>query len=277
MALRIGLIGITGRMGKAVVRVAAADSNVTVAAGVVRTASSVCPMSASLSSVAVQTEHLADVIREVDVLIDFSTPEAALRHAPIVCAHQKPWVIGTTGFDSESWACLQQASQQVPLLIAPNMAIGVHLLFHLVQQCAAAIGLECHMDIMETHHRYKQDAPSGTALKMAAEMATAMGKCPDETVFRSQVPPAIPRPVGDIHIHALRTANVIGEHRAVFTRDSETIEIGHQATSRDIYAEGAIKAAKWLVQRPAGRYEMSDVLNLAKTTLTAVHNDFVIS
>lgn len=276
MTLRIGMMGVAGRMGQAVMRVAADDPTVVVHAGTVRRASGAESAPKTLPSIVVQSEDLADVIDEVDVLIDFSTPEATLSHLPIVCAHHKPWVIGVTGFATEQLVSLRQASSHIPLLVAPNMAIGIHLLLHLVRQCATAIGLECHMDVIETHHRYKQDAPSGTALKMASEMATAMGKSEVETVFTSPMHQAIPRPVGDIHIHALRTANVIGEHRAIFSHDGEKIELCHQATSRDIYAEGAVKAAKWLRHRPAGYYEMSDVLNLAETALPTVHKDFVI-
>lgn len=196
------------------------------------------------------------------VLIDFTQPQATmnyLRH----CVQQKTaLLIGTTGFDDEQLSALAKASEQIPVLLAPNTALGVNLCFGLLRQAAAAVGSSADIEIIECHHRNKVDAPSGTALKMGEIIADQLGRNLSQNGVFSRHGNIGERGGKDIGFSSIRAGDVIGEHTVLFALDGERIEITHKASSRAIYAEGALQAAKWLSTQSCGIYSMQNVLGL---------------
>lgn len=176
----------------------------------------------------------------VDVLIDFTQAEACVANLDYVTRYKKAAVIGTTGLDSGQLGKIRDAAKVIPIVFSPNMSVGVNLLFGVLPDIAAKLGSGYDIEIIEAHHKAKKDAPSGTAKKFAEVLSPAAGK--------------------EIPVHALRLGDVVGEHRIIFCGNSERIEITHRAHSRDLFALGALKAAKWVVQKPAGLYSMQDVL-----------------
>jgi len=203
-----------------------------------------------------------ELTHKADVLIDFTIP-SAMRAALGACvAAQTAIVIGTTGLSDDDHQAIDQAAQTVPVLQAPNMSLGVNLMFALAAQAAKQLGDDYDIEITETHHRYKKDAPSGTAWGIASAICTATGKDIDKDITHGRHGQEVPRQPGQIGMHALRLGDVVGEHTVRFATLGEQLAITHVATNRDIFVRGAIKAAKWLVGRGPGRYGMADVLGL---------------
>lgn len=229
---RISLFGAGGRMGRAIAQAAAQRPDVEI------------------------------VDRDANVFIDFSAPDALQSNLDAALAAGAPIAIGTTGLAPEHHRIIEAAAGRVAVLQAANMSLGVNLLAHLVRQAAARLGPEWDIEIVEMHHRHKVDAPSGTALLLGA--AAAAGRdVPLETVAE----PARqgidgPRMEGGIGFASLRGGSVAGDHQVVFAAEGERIELGHRAEGRAIFALGAIEAALWLIGRPAGRYDMADMLGL---------------
>jgi len=193
----------------------------------------------------------------LDALIDFSLPPAALQVAELCKTRQIPLVVGTTGFDPAERRSLEMASTQVPILIAPNMSRAVNLLMKLVDMAARSIGAAADIAVVETHHKTKKDAPSGTALRLA-EIA-GQWQVPSRLVS-SRENHATELKSGEISIHSLRLADAPGEHTVIFGLPGETLELSHRALNRDGFARGALDAAKFLAGKPAGMYTMADVL-----------------
>ncbi len=245
--LRIGIVGIGGRMGRELIAVAARDPAVTVPGGTVRRAPSGLP-----EGIAVQTD-LVPLLPEVDVLIDFSTPEVTVEAATRAAAHGVPLVIGTTGLNDTQMAVLRTASERVPIHYARNMSHGVAVLQRLLPEIARALA-GYDIEVIETHHRHKQDAPSGTALALTgAILAGLAGDGQAHPLVPGREGHA-PRQPGEIGIHAVRGGGNTGEHHVIFASDEEEITIGHRAFSRAVFAAGAIRAAKALVGKPPGWY-----------------------
>ena len=209
----------------------------------------------TLSTVA----SLGEVLDGCDVVIDFSSPEASLEHARLCAKAGKPLVIGTTGLSAEAKATLAETARQVAIVAAPNMSVGVNLVVELAAQLAARLGSDFDVEVMETHHRMKKDAPSGTALWLANELAKALGRTQDD-VRTSRVGLVGERPRGEIGVQALRGGDVVGEHTVFFLGDGERVELTHRAMSRDHFGRGAVRAARWVVTQPPGLYDMSHVL-----------------
>ena len=245
--LRIGIAGIGGRMGRELVAAAARDPAVTVAGGTVRRHRSDLP-----EGIAIHTD-LAPLLSGIDVLIDFSTPEATISAATAAVEHGVPLVIGTTGLNQAQLAVLHAASERVPLHYARNMSHGVAVLQRLLPEIARALA-GYDIEVIETHHRHKQDAPSGTALALAdAILAGLSGDGQAHPLVPGRDGHA-PRQPGEIGIHAVRGGGNTGEHRVLFASDEEEITIGHRAFSRAVFAAGAIRAAKALVGQAPGWY-----------------------
>ena len=193
-----------------------------------------------------------------DVVIDFSAPAATLALAAIAARAGTAVVSGTTGLGDDARAALDAAAARVPVLWEPNMSVGVHVLTRLVAQAAAALpGWDIEM--VETHHRAKVDAPSGTALRLVEAMQQAMAGDHAHRVHGRQGRPG-PRAADEIGVHAVRGGDVVGDHVVHFLGGGERLELTHRATSRDVFAHGAVRAAQWLAGRPAGRYGLCDVL-----------------
>lgn len=195
-----------------------------------------------------------------DVFIDFSAPAALANNLERAVGSGHPIVIGTTGLDEQQHRLIDEAAGEIPVLHAANMSLGVNILAHLVRQTAARLGTDWDIEIVETHHRHKVDAPSGTALLLG--QAAARGRGADLARVRSASDRSGARREGEIGFAVLRGGSVAGDHQIVFAGTGERIELGHRAESRAIFAEGAIRAALWLADRPAGRYSMDDVLGL---------------
>ncbi len=192
---------------------------------------------------------------DTEALIEFTTPDATVEHL----GYGKPHVIGTTGLSEEQLAQVEEASKSTAIVLAPNMGIGVNVLRGLVSELSAKLGLGYDIEVVETHHRNKQDAPSGTALFLARAAAEGRGQDLDEVASYGREGVA-PRQDGEIGIHALRGGAVVGEHRVIFYSGGEEIEVTHRALSRRTFADGAMRAAQFAASADPGLYSMDDVL-----------------
>jgi 4-hydroxy-tetrahydrodipicolinate reductase len=196
------------------------------------------------------------------LLIEFSIPEATLSHLRLVASAGARAVIGTTGFSPSQREEIGALARRAAILLAPNMSVAVTLAYSVLATMARALGDEYDVEIVETHHRYKKDAPSGTALRMAEVLAEALGRDLDAVaVYGRQGHPG-ERPPREIGIMSLRSGDVVGEHTVSFGTLGERIELTHRAHSRDTFARGALRATRWMAGRPPGLYSMQDVLGL---------------
>lgn len=254
------MLGATGRMGARIISLIGEDPAVTLAAAIDRADHpklgedigailGIGPLGVPLS---------ATIDRPLDVLIDFSTPAATLQIAD-VCAQRKiPLVVGTTGFDPVSREQLDRAASKIPLLVSSNFSKAVNLLMRLAGEAAKALGDSADIEIVERHHHFKKDAPSGTALRLAEIVGEAIGSHDFAHGREGQVGE---RPRGQIGLHALRTGDNPGEHTVVFGLMGECLELSHRALNRDGFALGAIDAARFLAGKRAGIYTMADLLS----------------
>ena len=196
-----------------------------------------------------------------DVLLDFSAPESAMARARECAAAGTAVVIGTTGLSKDQAAELrEEVAARVSLLVAPNMSIGVNLLFRLVGEVAKALGEGYDIEIVEAHHRRKKDAPSGTASELARRICAALDRDPAAVLRFGREGLCGPRISDEIGVHAIRGGDVVGDHTVIFAADGERVELVHKASSRDVFARGAIRAAVFLAGREPGLYSMQDVL-----------------
>jgi 4-hydroxy-tetrahydrodipicolinate reductase len=205
---------------------------------------------------------LEEALKNADVLIDFTAPAACVANAAKTAAQGKPSVIGTTGLSPAERDALEELAQKVPVVWAPNMSIGVNLLFKITSEVAAKLGLDYNCEIVEIHHNQKKDSPSGTAARLAENVANALGMDYLEHVTHGRDGIVGARPQREIGMHALRGGDVIGEHTVYFIGQGERIELSHKSTTRDHYARGALTAAKFATQTAPGLYDMQDVLGL---------------
>ena len=197
---------------------------------------------------------------QTQVLIDFSSPEG-FRRWLAACGHARvPFVSGTTGLSEADLAALEEAAASIPVLHATNMSLGVAVLARLAAEAASLLGPDCDIEIGETHHRHKKDAPSGTALTLADAILSATGRGREVLVHGRHG--MTPRAAGSIGVHSLRMGDVIGEHTVSFGAAGEHLELTHKATSRDTFALGALRAARWILDKPPGVYQVADVLGL---------------
>lgn len=206
------------------------------------------------------TDELANAIN-ADVVIDFSAPAVTSELIELCAKHGVPLVSGTTGLEQSHHQALNAAAERIALLWAPNMSVGVSLLCQLVAQATLVLGDEYDIEIVETHHRHKKDAPSGTALRLADVAAQASGGQLDQRLQHGRQG-LQPRQSREIGIHAVRGGDVVGDHTVLFACEGERIELVHRASSRRTFSRGAVRAATWLIGRPCGRYQMQDVLSL---------------
>ena len=207
-------------------------------------------------------DNLIDSISNFEVLIDFSRPEASLNALAVCKDAGKAMVIGTTGFTDSELELIGQASKEIPIVFAPNMSIGVNLTLKILETSAKVIGPDSSIEIIEAHHRYKVDSPSGTALKMGEVIANALGRDLSECAVYGREGIEEPRDMNTIGFSSIRGGDVVGEHTVAFFMDGERVEITHKASSRMIYANGAVRAANWLSDKSSGLYSMQDVLEL---------------
>jgi 4-hydroxy-tetrahydrodipicolinate reductase len=264
MEILLGINGAAGRMGQRLVHLAREDPQLRLAAALEssghplqgRDIGEVC----GLGPLGVTIRPEVPPGQRLDVLVDFSTPEGTLTVLPMCTGRRIPLVVATTGHTAPERLQIEAASHETALLMAPNMSLAVNVLFELVRQAATLLnGKGFDVEIVERHHRFKKDAPSGTALHFARIVQQAMG----QTQLRHGREGLVgERPAGEIGLHALRVGDNVGEHTIVFSTLGETLELVHKGHSRDSYARGALLAAKFLAGKGAGRYTMKDVLGL---------------
>ena len=196
------------------------------------------------------------------VLIDFTSPEATLGHLALCCHHGKAMVIGTTGFTPENLAVIDAAAEKIPIVMAPNFSVGVNLCLRLLRKAAEVLGDDVDIEISEAHHRFKKDAPSGTALKMGEVIAETLGRNLKEVAVFGREGKEPERDRKTIGFATVRAG--VGDHTVTFASLGERVEITHKASSRMTFASGAVRAAEWVSSKPAGLYSMQDVLGLVE-------------
>lgn len=242
MSINVLLNGSRGRMGQAIAA-AAAEAGVT--------------LCATLDA----GDAVADHIGACDVIIDFSSHRATEALLELALAHKKPIVIGTTGHSAEEKTRLLGLAQQVPCVWAGNFSIGVNLLFALTRRASAILGADYDIEVVEMHHRFKKDAPSGTAARLL-EIIQEERKLSAAALRHGREGITGERTPTEIGVHALRGGDVVGDHTVMFAAMGERLELTHKASDRGIFARGSLRAAQWLVGRKAGLYDMQDVLGL---------------
>ena len=241
---KIAINGSNGRMGQALIEAVKLNPNV------------------SQGSILNRGDDIERVLKDFDVLIDFTRPEATLDALSTCQSAGKAMVIGTTGFSDDALKVIDQASSDIPIVFAPNMSVGVNLTLKLLETTAKVIGADSNIEIVEAHHRHKVDAPSGTALKMGEVIANALGRDLSECAVYGREGTEEPRDRKTIGFSSIRGGDVVGEHTVTFFMEGERVEITHKASSRMTYANGAVKASQWLTNQENGLYSMQDVLDL---------------
>lgn len=265
--LRVAVTAAAGRMGQRLVALGHQGEGtvVTVATEVsghgqmghdAGTVAGIGPIDVTLSP------DLSHGIGHADVVIDFSTPEGAIAAAEVAGAAKVPVVMGTTGLSPDQQARVEAALSGVAWVQAPNMSVGVNVLFRLLELAVRTLGEAYDVEIVETHHRHKADAPSGTALALGRVAAGAMGVDFSKNAVFERHGRTGAREHGTIGLQTLRVGDVVGDHTVVLGTDGERLELTHKAQSRDTFAHGALRAARWVAGRPPGRYDMQDVLGL---------------
>ncbi|MFC1804212.1 4-hydroxy-tetrahydrodipicolinate reductase [Candidatus Omnitrophota bacterium] len=234
--IKLGIAGVCGRMGRRIYELARRDNDFEVNFALEKKGTP--EIGKQLGKLKISSGP--DGLFLVDVFVDFTIPEATATNLDYAMKYKKPIVIGTTGLREAETKKLEEASKVIPVVFSPNMSIGVNVLFSMVPELAKRLGPDYGIEIMEAHHKGKKDAPSGTAKKFAQLLT-------DTT--KNKIP-----------VHAERLGDIVGDHTIVFCGNSERIEVKHQAHSRDLFAVGALRAAKWVVGKPAGLYSMQDVL-----------------
>lgn len=265
--VRVAISGANGRMGVSLLNACQASEAVVLGAALVRSGHAWVGKSvgelvgASVQTVQVQ-DDLSHVVDDFDVLIDFTLPEASLAYLDFCCAENKAIVIGTTGFSEQQREQIKCAAEQIPVLFAPNMSVGVNLSLKLLEMTAKVMGDEADIEVIEAHHRHKVDAPSGTALRMGEVVAKVLGRDLSQCAIYGREGRTGERDQKTIGFSTIRAGDIVGEHTVMFATEGERIEITHKASSRMTFAKGAVRAATWIKGRPKGLYDMQDVLGL---------------
>lgn len=235
--IKLGIAGVCGKMGRRIFELASHDRDFEVTLALER--KGIPQIGKELGRIRISSSP--DGLFLVDVFVDFSAPEASEANLDYVARYKKALVLGTTGFNDAQIKKIEEVSKVVPVVFSPNMSVGVNVLFSLLPEISRRLGPGYNAEIVEAHHKAKKDAPSGTAKKMAQLLADTSKK--------------------EIPMHSIRLGDIVGDHTVIFCGNSERIEIKHQAHSRDLFALGALKAAKWVSNKSPGLYSMQDVLN----------------
>ena len=263
--INVAIAGSSGRMGRSLLSAVFESSDFRLHAALGRMGSPLVGKDAgelvgSPCGVPISGENGA--VSGADVLIDFTRPEATLAHLEFCRKMKISMVIGTTGFSQEEKALLADASEDIAIVFAPNMSVGVNLAFKLLEIAASVLGNDYDVEIIEAHHRHKVDAPSGTALKMGEVVAEALGRDLSECAVYGRQGVTGERHASTIGFSTVRGGDIVGDHTVLFAGTGERIEITHKAESRATFATGALRAARFLIGRDAGLYDMRDVLGL---------------
>ena len=235
--IKLGIAGVCGKMGRRIFELAQQDRS-TFEVSLALERKGIPEIGRDLGKIKVSSSP--DGMFLIDVFVDFTLPEATDEHLDYAARYKKALVLGTTGLSEAQVKKVEEVSKVIPVVYSPNMSVGVNTLFQVLPELARRLGPDYSVEIVEAHHKFKKDAPSGTAKKMAEVITKVTGK--------------------EIPTHAIRLGDIFGDHTVVFCGNSERIEIKHQAHSRDLFVVGALKAAKWIAGKPAGLYTMQDVL-----------------
>ena len=257
MSVRIAVAGASGRMGRVIIDVIDAESNA-VLAGAWEHAQSPA-LGSTIGNTPIEImDGPAPLVGDIDAVIDFTTPEATLHHAAWCAQNGIPIIIGTTGLNDAHHALLDTYAMSIPLVQAPNMSIGVNVMLAVAKEAARMLGSRYDLELVETHHKHKVDAPSGTALRLLDALQSIRTEATGNFVRHGTIGARDPNEIG---VQTLRGGDVVGEHTVFYFGDAERLEITHRATDRKIFAQGAVRAALWASTQAPGRYAMSDVLS----------------
>ncbi|MEO5365018.1 MAG: 4-hydroxy-tetrahydrodipicolinate reductase [Magnetococcus sp. WYHC-3] len=261
----IGILGAAGRMGRMLIQAVVEQPGAQLAAACDRPDAPECGQDAgTLAGVGSLGVPLGrsprDLFAASDVVIDFTVAAATRDHADLALASATPLVIGTTGVDMATRQHLEHIARSLPLVYAPNYSVGVNLMFKIAAEVARVLNDGYDIEILETHHRHKVDAPSGTALRLGEVIADAVGRNLSEVAVYGREGHTGPRNPHTIGFATMRAGDAVGEHTALFAGLGERLEITHRASSRMTFATGAVRAAMWVAQKPAGLYDMRDIL-----------------
>lgn len=264
--IKVAIAGTSGRMGHSLLSAVFDSGGMTLHAALERAGSEFLGKDAGefvASPCGVRvTDDIAKALSGADVLIDFTRPEATLNHLDFCRKMNVGMVIGTTGFSAEQKALLVEAADDIAIVFAPNMSVGVNLAFKLLEIAAKVLGEGYDVEIIEAHHRHKVDAPSGTALRMGEVVADALGRNLEECAVYGREGVTGERASSTIGFSTVRGGDIVGDHTVLFAGTGERVEITHKASSRATFAVGAMRAARFLSGRDAGLYDMQDVLGL---------------
>jgi len=264
---KIAISGASGRMGLNLIKACFQNESADFSAAIEREGSeSLGADAAEIAGIGKQgvlvVSDLTSVLADFDVIVDFTRPDACIEKLDECVRNNKAMVIGTTGFTESQKEQISLAAKTIPVVLAPNMGIGVNVTLKLLELAAKAIGESVDIEVIEAHHKHKVDAPSGTALIMGEVVAEAMGKKLEDCAVYAREGITGEREGGTIGFSTIRAGDIVGEHTVMFADEGERIEITHKATSRMTFATGAVRAACWLSGQSAGLYDMQDVLGL---------------
>ncbi|WP_440876082.1 4-hydroxy-tetrahydrodipicolinate reductase [Thalassotalea sp. PLHSN55] len=266
MKVKVAILGCSGRMGRNLIQAAVEHEQIELVGGSVRATSSFVDFDlgelAGIGAIGQKTSTELSELLDADVFIDFTSIETTLENIKWCQENKKSLVIGTTGFTDEQVQIIENAGKGIPVILAPNTSVGVNLMFKLLEITAKAIGDYTDIEIFEAHHRFKKDAPSGTAVKMGQVIADTLGRDLNKCAVYGREGITEERDRETIGFATVRAGDIVGEHTAFFADLGERIEITHKASSRMTFALGAMRAAAWLSEADNGYYDMQDVLGL---------------
>jgi 4-hydroxy-tetrahydrodipicolinate reductase len=266
MKVKVAILGCSGRMGRNLIQAAHEHESITLIGGSVRESSSFAGFDlgelSGIGAIGLTTSTRLSELTDADVFIDFTSIETSLENLNWCKEHKKSLVIGTTGFNDEQVKLIEKAGESMPVVLAPNTSVGVNLMFKLLEVTAKAIGDYTDIEIFEAHHRFKKDAPSGTAVKMGQVIADTLDRDLNKCAVYGREGITEERDRETIGFATVRAGDIVGEHTAYFADLGERLEITHKASSRMTFALGAMRAAFWLSEADNGFYDMQDVLGL---------------
>lgn len=264
---RVIVSGSSGRMSRRIMSLLASEKNVKVIVGIEKKNHK--DIGSNLQDIVginsknlngLVRDDLSEVIGTCDVIVEFTTPKVTLEHLKQAVKFKKAIVIGTTGFNKKEMSLIKKASSKIPVFFSPNMSIGVNLIFNVLEKLSRSLPLSYNVEIVETHHKFKKDAPSGTAKKMTDIIAKGRRQNLDKVVIFGRRGHTGKKPKNQICVHAIRTGSVVGRHEVKFVSDEDEILIMHNAFSRDIFAKGAISAIKFISKKKKGFYTTADLI-----------------
>jgi 4-hydroxy-tetrahydrodipicolinate reductase len=266
--IKVAVIGSSGRMGRALIEAMHVDSDTQLTATVVRQGSKLVGQDlGQLFGIGVTgvlaVDNILNVINDFDLVIDFTSPQSSMELLAICQEHQKKMVIGTTGFSKEQLLQIAYGANDIAIVSAPNMSLGINLCLNLLATTTKAIGANTDIEILDLHHNKKVDSPSGTAVQMGKVIAKAAGRKLDDCAVYKRHGIIGARGDKEIGFATVRAGDIVGEHTVFFAGNGERVEISHKASSRMTFAHGAVAAVKWLADKNTGLFDMQDVLGLA--------------